>query len=222
MQGVKMSEDTGVQSNTEVESKPGTTESETTTEFKPQLTAEEYAEKWRQASAEAKKFRQSFSSLKGEMDGLKAKLEEKESQELTKKGEWESVAKKEKMAREAIETQYKKDQAKWTFIQVSSQLEKEAIKRGCVDPRALVKLASTDGLIEELMVDEDLTVAPDSLKTTIEKAEKQYNYLFSKQAPKFRDGTPSTNTTEIKKPDYAKFKSADEIIAWSRSNKNLS
>jgi RNA polymerase primary sigma factor len=37
-----------------------------------------------------------------------------------------------------------------------------------------------------------------------------------------RDGTPSTNTTEIKKPDYTKFKSADEIIAWSRSNKNLS
>ena len=91
----------------------------------------------------------------------------------------------------------------------------------CVDPRALIKLASTDGLIEELMVDDDLTVAPESLKAAMEKAEKQYNYLFSKTAPKFRDGTPSTNTTEIKKPDYAKFKSADEIIAWSRSNKKL-
>lgn len=218
-----MSEDTGVQSNTEVESKPGTTESENTTEnFKPQLTAEEYAEKWRQSSAEAKKYRQNFSSLKSEVERMKQLLEEKESQELKTKGEWEAVAKKEKMAREQAEAQYKQATAKWTFREVSSQLEREAIKKGCVDPRALIKLASTDGLIEDLMVDDDLTVAPESLKAAMEKAEKQYNYLFSKTAPKFRDGTPSTNTTEIKKPDYTKFKSADEIIAWSRSNKNLS
>lgn len=218
-----MVEDTQSQPTPVADSKPGTDESTNVNaeSFEPQKSAEEYAKLWRQAGQEAKKTRQALAQVKKELEDEKRRVESVEAETMKAKGDHESAWKKEKMMREAIETEYKSFKAKSAFQAVSSQFEREAMKRGCVDPKALTTLASAHGVLEDLMVDDDLSVSPDSLKTAIERAEKDWTYLFSKRAPQFRDGVPATSSTVTnKQPEYSKMKSADEIIAWARANQN--
>lgn len=206
-----------------VDSKSGATDTQKTTDdnFEPQLTAAEYAEKWRKAGQEAAKNRKKAAELAGVVEELKTRLQEFESVVQTK-GDTESQLKREREMRERIEKEKKQLEAQFAFKAVSSEFERAAIQRGCVDPKALTTLAKNSGLFDELMIEDDFSVQGDSLKLAMERAEKEYQYLFSKRAPTFRDGVPNSSTQAINnaKPDFTKMKSAEEIIAWARANAN--
>lgn len=205
---------------TQVEAKPGTTESQTSEEtFEPKLSAAEYAEKWRRAGQEAAKYRKKAAELSSTLEEMKARLQEFE-QTVQTKGDAEAQLKREREMRERLEREKKQLEAQFALKAVSSEFERAAIQRGCVDPRALTTLAKGTGLFDELMIEEDLSVHPDSLKLAMERAEKEFHYLFTKKAPAFRDGVPqsSTQTMNSAKPEFVKMKSSDEIIAWARAN----
>lgn len=192
---------------------------ETKVDVEVNRSAEEYALKLKEVSAENKKFRTRFSSLESTIEELKSQLTTKEHQELEQKGKWEEAYKKLATEHDGFKKTVQKKEAEWTFKEVSNQLEREAAKQGCVDTRALIKLASADGILDDLVVNDDLTVSQDSLKASLERASKQYSYLFSKSAPKFKDGVPGVTDISAKKIDFNKM-SMKELMEFANKHKD--
>ncbi len=124
-----------------------------------------------------------------EADTLRKRLDEYESSKLEEQGKFkESYEKAAKRSKE-LEDKLKLTEAKYGFKTVKSQVVAEASKAGCVDPEALVNLYQSD--LSGLDIDADFNVNAESVKTLVERAQKEKAYLFSKQAPKVHSGLPS-------------------------------
>lgn len=139
-----------------------------------------------------------------ENETLKKRLDEIESSKLQEEGKFkESFEKASKRASE-LEKELKVTKATYAYNTVRSQVVAEAAKAGCVDAEALVNLYHTD--LSELDPDEQFNVKPESVKSLIERAQKEKAYLFQKQAPKVHSGVPGqVKDTKLIYEDWLKL-----------------
>jgi predicted nuclease with TOPRIM domain len=184
-----------------------------TAEIKVDRPAEEYARKLVEVSAESKKFRQKASSLVGELEKTQAELNKLREEKLKEQGQWKTMYEDLKSKYDLESEARKKDRAAFAFKTVTSQFAAEASKTGCARVEDLIKLASADGILNDLEVSsEDFSVSPDSLKSVVEKAQKAYPYLYAKPTPNVRDGIPSQNkSATLSKEDFSSMKMEDLI-----------
>lgn len=163
--------------------------------------AEEYAKRLKETSAEAKRHRQ-------ENAALKARLEELEQKSLTEQGNWKEVAEKAQAKAKESEEKLKKANQTFAFKSVSSQVATEALKLGCIDTDALVKLAD----LSELEVKEDFSVEPESIKTLLAEMQKAKPFLFEKAAPKIADAIPNGKGTPPKKLENMTLQEKEALL----------
>lgn len=141
--------------------------------------AEDYAKRLKETSLEAKKFRQ-------ENAELKRRLDEAEAAKLTEQGNFKEIAEKAQKKAAELEKELKSTKGSFAFKSVSNQVATEALRLGCIDTDALIKL--TD--LSDLEVKEDYSVEPDSIKSLLDAMVKTKPFLFKKADPKISDGLP--------------------------------
>ena len=183
----------------------------------PEITAnrtpEEYAARLVEVSNEAKKEREAKRKAHEELEKTRAELNAIREAKAKEAGDYKTMYEDLK-AKFAQESEGRvKDKANFAFKTVTSQFAAEAAKLGCAKPDDLLKLATADGLINDLDVSEsDFSVQPDSLKAAVERAQKSYGYLFAKPTPAVRDGVPNQNKQKpVQKPDLSSMKMEDLI-----------
>jgi membrane protein involved in colicin uptake len=178
---------------------------------------EEQARRLVELSAENKKYRQKASSIETQFQETQRKLKDLEDERLKEQGKWQQAYEAEKKRASELAEQQKQDRAKFVYRSVTSQFATEAAKAGCSKVDDLIKLAQADGILNELEVsEEDFSVAPDSLKSAIDKAQKAYPYLYAKPTPTVRDGVPNSNQTTAKgERDLSKMK-IEELVAMAK------
>jgi chromosome segregation ATPase len=208
-----MSEKISAESGTTENTESGNTE----TIIKADRSAEEYAARLVEVSAENKKFRESNKALKAQMDDLSSKFSKLNEERMKEQGNYQEAWTKTKSELEAERDARKREKQAYAYKVVSSQLEAEAAKTGCLNPQAFVKVAKADGLINDLEVNDEFEVDPNSLKSTMEKAQKEYSFLFGKPTPSVRDGVPSGNQQikPLQKSDLAN-QSMDKLLEMAK------
>lgn len=155
--------------------------------FEPKLSPEKYAEKWRQASAEAKKFRQRYAELKSRVDDF-------ENEKLKTEGKKDEMIQKLQTKLKEIESTTKKAATSFAHRLVAKEVEAEAAKRGCIKPQALIKLADLSGID----IDDDFNVDSSSVKALLDKMQKENDFLFKKDPVPPKDGMPSSKGSKPK------------------------
>jgi hypothetical protein len=181
--------------SSEVQAESGQTENESVSQESKELvvnrSAEEYAARVKELAHENEKRKLKERKLKEELDGVQAKLKAIEDSKLQEQGQFKEAFEKAKKEAEDLKAMSKKQQATYAYKVVTSQVKEEAIKAGCVDPDAFIKLASANGLLNDLEPDDEFNVKSEDVKAIVEKAQKNMTYLFGKQAPSVKDGIPA-------------------------------
>lgn len=189
---------------------------ETNQEIVVNRSPEEYAKRVQELAAENKRRKESERALKAQLDDISKKLQEKETKEVEEQGKWKDAYEKIKAELESTKTQAKQKESTFAFKTVSGQFAAEAAKAGCLNPTALTKLATAEGLLNDLEISDEFEVSQESLKAAIEKAQKEHHYLFGKTTPAVRDGVPGGKTkSALASTDLTKM-SVDELKALAK------
>lgn len=212
-----MSSDAEAKSGTPNPAESGTTDDSKVTVDRP---AEEYAKRLMEVSAENKKFREKNKQSQEQFDKLQSDLQALREEKAKEQGQYKQMYEELKGKYESETTDRKRDKAAFAFKTVTSQFAAEAAKAGCTKVDDLIKLATADGIISELEVsEEDFSVTQESLKSALEKAQKQYSYLYGRSTPGVRDGVPNTKPTAGAKKDLSTMK-MDDLIALAKDLPN--
>ena len=158
---------------------------------------------YRKVLSEKKKAAERLANLESEAQ----KLREEKMQLEGKKDEYIDSLKKKLTD---LEANHKKMIGSYAYNSVSNSLKSEALKHGCIDVDAFIKL--TD--VSSLDVSDDFTVDQEQLKTVVEDLKKQKPYLFTKEAPKFVD--PKKPVVDLKQQGL-KGKTVDELTTMLAS-----
>ena len=134
----------------------------------------------RKLLAEKKKIAEQFNSLSEELNKLK---EEK----LMAEGNKEELINSLKKSLEEERANRKKESAAYAYKTISAQVEREALKMGCVDTEALIRLAD----LTSLEVGDDFSLDKEQVRAMLEKTKEERSWLFSKPAPNVQTGVPA-------------------------------
>jgi len=167
-------------------------------DFKAEKSAEEYAKKWREAAAQAKKERQ-------EKAAYKARLETIENEKLESQGKYKEMWEKDRKELDAIKSAAINGSKK-------AYLKDELISLGLnpsVTEKAL-RLADLDSI----EVDKE-TFKPDMEQISYEarKMREELPMLFTKKFSPPKDGTPGTSKVEKKSVRNMSNEELDAIYA---------
>lgn len=151
-----------------------------------------------------------------EAQALKDRLAELEQNEQIRAGKHEETI---QQLRSELEKTKKAERSvfqKYAYKSLGSQVREEAMKHGCVDPDALMKLAD----LSDVEVDADTFEADrDKIAEIVNGVKSQRPYLFSKSAPKINSKGPSGEEPQKEtKIDFKKM-SASEITEWLNKNR---
>ena len=146
---------------------------------------------------------------------LKEKLAELEQNEQVRLGKHEETI---TTLRKQLDDAKKGEKAvfqKFAYKSLGEQVKSEAMKHGCVDPDALMKLAD----LSDVEIDADTFEADkEKLAEIVSGIRSTKPYLFNKSAPKINGKMPSGEKVESKSIDFKKMTSA-EITDWLNKNR---
>jgi Asp-tRNA(Asn)/Glu-tRNA(Gln) amidotransferase C subunit len=146
---------------------------------------------------------------------LKDKLAELEQNEQMRQGKHEETI---TTLRKQLEDTKKSEKAvfqKYAFKSLGEQVRVEAMKHGCVDPDALMKLAD----LSDVEIDaETFEADKDKLAEIVASVKTTKPYLFNKSGPKINGKMPSGEKVESKGIDFKKM-TAGEITDWLNKNR---
>lgn len=140
-----------------------------------------------------------------ELESLRVRLEEIESEKLQTQGKYKEHA--ESLQKKLQETQAKERSLHKVYSEkvIRQQFASEAMKMGCVDPEDAFKLCDLAGV----EVTDDFEFEADSLKSALSDLQKKKPYLFKKEVSAPKDSPPSNR---INKPSGAEL-TKDELYA---------
>jgi len=121
------------------------------------------------------------------MTELETQLSELTNKRLESEGNKDELITKLRTELTSTKDTRQKETAKYAYKVITDQVKLEAVRLGCLDSDALVKLAELD----ELEVDENFNVDNESTKRIVEDIRKKRPYLFNKPSPKVIDGVPA-------------------------------
>lgn len=154
--------------------------------------AEELARKLKAYANENEKRRHAEKALKQQLEDAKLKLRTAEEAKLKEEGKHKELAEQLQKQLEELDSVHKKTKATYAFKTVTSQIREHAVKSGCVDPDAMIKLATANGLLDSVEPDDEFNLKAETVKEIVSNAQKAMPYLFGKTAPQIRDGIPQT------------------------------
>lgn len=154
--------------------------------FIPEKTPEDYADMWRNASAEAKRYRQQLAELKQER-------EDNERKRMEEQGMYKEMYSQEKAKNEKFEAAAKRGSR-------LSALRDELDKLGC--PAKFRQLLVDQANIEGIDLDDSYRPNMEQVTFEVQRLQKAYPELFKKSVAAPRDGQPSDKiiTPPKKKP----------------------
>jgi len=170
-------------------------------------------------SAENKKYRQTYGQYKKELEEANAQLKAVQESTLAEQGKFKDLYEKSAKDLTLERESRQKDRAQWTGTVVASRFASEAVKAGCQDPMALIKIAKTDGLLEtpDLISDDTFEVNQEALTSIVQKVKKDYQILFGKSTPSPKDGVPKTNNAVMPKNELGKL-NMDQLIELAKQH----
>jgi len=174
--------------------------------------AEEYAKRVVELSAENKKRKEREKTLQAKLDEAQAKLNNADEEKAKEQGKYKESYEKTKTELAVEKSARQKEKASYAFKIVTGQLAQAAAKVGCIDTEALVKLSGSYGLLDDLEPDDEFNLTEDNVKSVIEQAQSKMPFLFGKAAPKVVDGTSKVVKTDGKK-DLSQVSLQDKIRA---------
>jgi hypothetical protein len=77
---------------------------------------------------------------------------------------------------------------------VAKEVEAEASRRGCIKPDALIKLAD----LSDIDIDDEFNVDHASVKSLLDRMQKENDFLFKKDPTPPKDGVPGARTSKTK------------------------
>jgi hypothetical protein len=146
---------------------------------------------------------------------LKDKLAELEQNEQIRQGKHEeTIATLRKQLDDAKKGEKSVFQ-KFAYRSLGEQVKSEALKHGCVDPDALIRLAD----LSDVEIDaETFEADKDKLAEIVSGIKTTKPYLFNKSGPKINGKMPSGEKIESKAIDFKKM-TAGEITDWLNKNR---
>ena len=152
---------------------------------------EDLQRRLKETAEEAKRYRQRLAETE-------KRAQEAEAKKLQESGEYKTLYEKAeaKLAEERENT--KKTIGNLALNQLKSAFKAEAVKAGCSRPDALEKILGIDRLSKAMT--SDYEVDPVLVKSMIEDAQKENDFLFAKQAPSVRDSNPGHQKPQAEKP----------------------
>lgn len=168
---------------------------------------------YKRTVSEVKKLKESLK----EAQALKDRLAELEQNEQMRQGKHEETI---ASLRAELDKAKKSERGvfqKFAIRSLSAQVKEEAMKHGCVDPDAVMKLVD----LSELEVDGDTFEADkEKIAEMISDLKSKKAYLFNKPAPKINGALPNGDRIKegSKMPDFKKM-TAPEIQDWLNKNR---
>lgn len=137
-----------------------------------------------------------FAQVNAERSALLKEKEEREAVDQKAKGEHEKLYETEKGKREAAEARVLSIARRSAFIGVAAAT--------AADPEAAFKLASADGMLDDVVIDENGSADPKVVAKIVEDLLKRYEFL--RAAPKDRNfGDPKDGQTPAPSGDLSKL-----------------
>lgn len=135
-----------------------------------------------------------------ENEELRKKVSEFENQKLQTEGKQTELI--DSLKKQLFEKEQKLHKATLQYAQnaMFSAIKTEAVKQGCVDPEALIKLADLNSLDVDA---ETFTVSQEGLTTLVSQMAAEKSYLFKKQVAGVKDANPGTSTDKPVKMNAA-------------------
>ena len=151
-----------------------------------------------------------------EAQALKDRLSELEQNEQMRAGKHEETIQSLRAELDKVKKSEKQVFQKYAFKSLEAQIRDEAMKHGCVDARALMKLAD----LSEVEVDaETFEADQEKVAEVVASMKTSAPYLFTKAAPKVNGKLPAGDAIEGKKPIDFKKMSTSEITEWLNKNR---
>lgn len=169
-------------------------------------------ETYRRTLGEAKRLKEQLR----EAQALKDRLAELEQNEQMRVGKHEETITGLRAELDKVKKSERQVFQKYAYKALEAQVRDEAVKHGCVDAKALMKLAD----LSDVEVDAETFEADQGKVAEIVAAMKSSNpYLFTKAAPKVNSSLPGGEPIEKeKKLDFKKM-SKEEITDWLNKNR---
>lgn len=160
------------------------------------------------------KWKNQAKELERKTQELEEKLRNRELEEEEKKGNLSKVLDEYKEKTRNLESQMKQKDFTFARTNVINSLKQEAIKLGCKDPDAFVRLLGKEK-VDVVSLDDSYTPMIDDVKMIVSEGMKQYEHigLFGKDA-KIVNGHPVTNPNLVDKP-----KTEQEVLSKYMKNK---
>ena len=167
---------------------------------------------YKKTLSEAKKLREQLRS----MDDLQTRLKELEQEKLGAEGKKDEVISSLKAELDKATKEKKQVFQKFAYRSLGEQVRVEAMKQGCVDATALMKLAD----LSEVEIDQDTFEADkDKLAEIVTQMKSTNPYLFSKSGPKINANLPNGEGAKGEKAIDFKKMTAAEITEWLNKNR---
>lgn len=149
--------------------------------FEPRLSAKEYADKWRQASAEAAKYRKELAKIKADED-------KRAKEQLKEQGKYKEMY-------ESTNAELQKIKDFWKSASRSTAFRKKAIELGCKPE--VVEVLERAANLESIELDENYAPNMDQVTFEVEKLREKYGpHFFQKKANPPKDGPPKAPETK--------------------------
>lgn len=147
---------------------------------------------------------------------LKDKLAELEQNEQMRQGKHEETIATLRAELDKTKKSEKAVYQKYAFKSLGQQVREEALKHGCVDPDALMKLAD----LSDVEIDaETFEADKEKIADIVSNIKTDKPYLFNKAGPKVNGSLPNGEKVGDKKmPDFKKMTST-EITDWLNKNR---
>jgi sugar-specific transcriptional regulator TrmB len=141
-----------------------------------------------EVSSESKKRKMQMQTMKSELEQLRSTLASLENQKASEQGQFKELAEKNAKKAQELEKALKDEKGRFAYQVITQNIMSAAQKAGCIDTKALVNLAASEGMINDLEPDENYAVSEEQLKSLIEQSQSKWNYLFNRTTPVVKDG----------------------------------
>jgi hypothetical protein len=150
-----------------------------------------------------------------ELETERAEKQKLVEEKLASEGKKDELIESYKKKYSDLESKFKKSVGSFAYNTLSNAISLEATKEGCIDAGALLKLSELD----QDMVDEDFNVNADRVKELVEKAKKDFSYLFRSNASAAKTGTPKAGEV-AKADDWKKLPLKEQAMLAFKGFKN--
>lgn len=146
---------------------------------------------------------------------LKEKLAELEQNEQVRLGKHEETITTLRAELDKTKKSEKSVFQKYALKSLGQQVREEAVKHGCVDSDALMRLAD----LSDVEIDAETFEADrEKISSIVSEFKSSKPYLFSKDGPKVNGALPKGDIKKEKELDFKKM-SASEITDWLNKNR---